>query len=406
MAQTYNFYWGGVASESLTPANLALVHGDIVYTPGVVRGSGGGTACRVDAPVSGLSVTVNPGDWFSSGYFGQSTGGTVSLSIASNSSGSNRDDAIVAQLDLVAGTASFIVIQGTPGSGLPALTNNSSLQQIMVAYVNLPPSTANITAAMITDTRTYATPLLHGPSHAPGGADPGPVNLRWPEGLFFGPTGASVAAVGANILDLGPQTLAGSGGTYTVPANYTLYVTRVFSSTTTPGTFQIKHSSGGTYVSALSWATSSNNAAALHNPLIVQGGGLLLNNTTSTMTWWGYLVPASGKLTGLSITLTTGGSPVTYPVPANTWFVLTHVYAIVAASLVIGTSAHSFAGFNNQFGYVNYGGAGAVTIGSGLVDGTSYQQAPLEPLLIGAGVTLSALTANVAIHGYLWPQTG
>lgn len=85
---------------------------------------------------------------------------TATLSFAANSSGSTRIDVVVLTADYAAPSVRLAVVQGTPAAGVPSLTQTGSgtsgLWQIPLAYVTLTNGYASITAAMITDWRSFA----------------------------------------------------------------------------------------------------------------------------------------------------------------------------------------------------------------------------------------------------------
>jgi len=142
----------GTSATALTPA-------------GGVYPAGTGTALQVGAPVSGLSVTVAPGYAFvpstTAQYGGYKFGlmqknGT--LTVASNSTGSTRQDYVVAYVDDTASSASFCEIEYITGTTSPPSVPASS---IILAQVAVPNGASNIIAGDITDQRTFVC--------APGG---------------------------------------------------------------------------------------------------------------------------------------------------------------------------------------------------------------------------------------------
>lgn len=82
----------------------------------------------------------------------------VNLSIAANASGSTRIDVIVLEANWTNQTVRAAKVQGTPGSGVPALTQTSGvLWQMPLAYVTAVSGFVTITNANITDWREYAS---------------------------------------------------------------------------------------------------------------------------------------------------------------------------------------------------------------------------------------------------------
>jgi hypothetical protein len=95
----------------------------------------------VVAAGGGLSVNVRSGVYGSvRGHAWYSGTSAVSLSIGSNSSGSTRTDRVVLRLDRAAWTVRAVVKAGTPGSGAPALTQqtgDSGVYEIPLARVTV-----------------------------------------------------------------------------------------------------------------------------------------------------------------------------------------------------------------------------------------------------------------------------
>lgn len=78
------------------------------------------------------------------------------VSIAANASGSTRQDVIVLEADYTAQTVRIGVVQGTPGAGIPALTQSAgSIWQVPLAIISLVSGFTTITDAFITDMREY-----------------------------------------------------------------------------------------------------------------------------------------------------------------------------------------------------------------------------------------------------------
>jgi len=86
----------------------------------------------------------------------------VNVVVAANVSGSTRIDVIVAQYDTTAGirTGSITIVQGTPGAGIPALTQTiSGIYQIPLAVLTLVNGYGTVTDAVIQDARNFANAL-------------------------------------------------------------------------------------------------------------------------------------------------------------------------------------------------------------------------------------------------------
>lgn len=102
------------------------------------------------------SVTVGSGGAILQGiwYYNDAD---VSVAVQANSSGSTRIDVIVLEADYVAQTVRVVLEQGTPGAGIPSLTQTiGTLYQIPLAYLTLANGFSSIAASNITDMREYA----------------------------------------------------------------------------------------------------------------------------------------------------------------------------------------------------------------------------------------------------------
>lgn len=121
---------------------------------GVIRNVDDDLAVEPTSPAS-TSVTVGSGSAILQGiwYYNDAD---VSVSVAANSSGSTRIDVIVLEADYVAQTVRVAIEQGTPGAGIPSLTQTvGTLYQIPLAYLTLANGFSSIAAADITDMREY-----------------------------------------------------------------------------------------------------------------------------------------------------------------------------------------------------------------------------------------------------------
>lgn len=99
-----------------------------------------GDSAVVSAGV-GLSVNVRANAYASlRGHAWHSGTSTVNLPVAANTSGSTRIDRIVLRLDRAAWTVRAAVLQGIPGSGAPALTQNTGdtgVYEVLLASVTV-----------------------------------------------------------------------------------------------------------------------------------------------------------------------------------------------------------------------------------------------------------------------------
>lgn len=109
----------------------------------------------IPANPADTTVTVEPGSAFVQGIFYLNDADNV-LNIASNASGSTRIDIIILEADYTAQTVRLDVLQGTPGAGLPSLTQTGLIWQIPLAYLTLASGFTTIAASAITDLRHYA----------------------------------------------------------------------------------------------------------------------------------------------------------------------------------------------------------------------------------------------------------
>lgn len=102
------------------------------------------------------TIIVEPGSALVQGIFFLNDA-DKSVPIAANASGSTRIDIIVLESDYTAQTVRIDVVQGTPGAGLPALTQSAgTIWQIPLAYLTLASGYVTIPQTLITDLRSYA----------------------------------------------------------------------------------------------------------------------------------------------------------------------------------------------------------------------------------------------------------
>ncbi|MFC7906482.1 hypothetical protein ACQEV9_18335 [Streptomyces chartreusis] len=98
---------------------------------------------------AGLSVSVRAGVYGSvRGHAWSSGTSTVTLSIAANSSGSTRVDRVVLRLDRSDWTVRAVVKQGTPGAGVPTLTQqtgDTGVYEVLLANVTVLNGASSVT---------------------------------------------------------------------------------------------------------------------------------------------------------------------------------------------------------------------------------------------------------------------
>jgi hypothetical protein len=95
---------------------------------------------------AGLQVLVEPGSAWINGHYAEWET-QAALTISANASGSTRVDAIVARLDATANDIELDVVAGTPGAGLPALTQTSSTWEILLGSSTLLNGGSSVTVA-------------------------------------------------------------------------------------------------------------------------------------------------------------------------------------------------------------------------------------------------------------------
>jgi hypothetical protein len=128
-------------------------------SPGVIAGAG--STLLVGAGGS-MVARVLSGEAFVQGFWYKNTA-TLDLPVANNTSGSTRIDVVVLRLDRIGNTLVLAVLQGTPGAGTPALTQNAVVWEMSLATLTIPTGTTSaITAGMITDIRTYSRTVQFG----------------------------------------------------------------------------------------------------------------------------------------------------------------------------------------------------------------------------------------------------
>lgn len=108
----------------------------------------------------GLFVSVAAGEAMVQGFWYKNTV-SKNLAIAANVSGSTRIDRVVLRLLRTSNSLTSVVVQGTPGGGLPAITQVVGGDwDYPLATVTVPTATTTVvTAAMLADVRTYSYTL-------------------------------------------------------------------------------------------------------------------------------------------------------------------------------------------------------------------------------------------------------
>lgn len=144
----------------------------------LVSGAGGLDALKPTAG-AGLQVLVALGEAWVQGHWASWTGQST-LTPGANSSGSTRVDAIVIRADFVDNNVELDLVAGTPGAGLPALTQSSSIWEILIGSSTLVSGGSSVTVA---DLRKLA-----------GERAPGPPRFR----VTGGGAGQTGVASGAN----------------------------------------------------------------------------------------------------------------------------------------------------------------------------------------------------------------
>lgn len=123
---------------------------------GVAAGVANELKVQAQSPVSG-QVDILTGAALVRGTAYLNTA-TMSLAFAANASGSTRYDIVVLEADFSAAvqTVRLVVVEGTPGAGLPALTHTDGvLWQCALAVVELANGYTTIADSVITDMRSY-----------------------------------------------------------------------------------------------------------------------------------------------------------------------------------------------------------------------------------------------------------
>ena len=122
-----------------------------------VKGSFNTTDLKVTAPGTGMTVSVAAGQALVRGHY-YANDAALTLSIATANATNPRIDAVVLTLDPVANTITAGVVTGTAAATpvAPTLTQtDAGTYQLLLGYVAVAAATATISAANVTDARTF-----------------------------------------------------------------------------------------------------------------------------------------------------------------------------------------------------------------------------------------------------------
>lgn len=109
----------------------------------------------VTASSPGLAVDVAIGEAFLLGTFWSHTGDPATLTIQDNSSGDDRIDLVVVEVDFDTNITQYVVVEGTPAMSpvAPTPTQNFTIYQIPLAEVLVEDGAMSISSMDITDRR-------------------------------------------------------------------------------------------------------------------------------------------------------------------------------------------------------------------------------------------------------------
>ena len=174
----------------------------------LVSGAGVRDALKPTAG-AGLQVLVALGEAWVKGHWASWTGSSA-LTVGANSSGSTRVDAIVIRADFVNNRLELDLVAGTPGAGLPALTQSSSVWEILIGSSTLVSGGSSVTVA---DLRVMTGWYADGrePRFRLTGGSPGQTGIA---------SGSNVVATWANgteVIDTEGAIAVGTG-VFTCPA--------------------------------------------------------------------------------------------------------------------------------------------------------------------------------------------
>ena len=153
----------------------------------------GGPGLKVTAAGAAMQVTVAAGAALVGGQVAEDTTGTAVTIAASGAAA--RVDLIVIRRSLVSNVATYVAIQGTPGSGAPAPvlpSPDTDTWDMPLAEVAVGAGVAVIAAAAVTDRRRYLSRAIHLGERPVAGQGLGPGVFWWnPNGNLEGYDGAS-----------------------------------------------------------------------------------------------------------------------------------------------------------------------------------------------------------------------
>lgn len=104
------------------------------------------------APGGGMTIRVADGFVWARGVVLEVTGGAESITV-DPAGAAARVDAIVARLDAVNNVGVLDTVSGTPGAGLPALTRNDNVWEVLLGSVAVGAGVTQIVQANVTDLR-------------------------------------------------------------------------------------------------------------------------------------------------------------------------------------------------------------------------------------------------------------
>lgn len=111
-----------------------------------------GTQLQPYAEGTGLQVKVRPGEVWVRGHHGVVLLDKT-LSVASNASGGNRYDAIVARADFINDVVELDIVTGTSNTAGPSLVQSSTRWETLLGIVTVPTGATSIIAGNVSDRR-------------------------------------------------------------------------------------------------------------------------------------------------------------------------------------------------------------------------------------------------------------
>jgi hypothetical protein len=152
-----------------------------------------GVELFVFAP-GGMFVSVSSGEAMVEGFWYKNDA-SLSLAVATNTSGSTRIDRVILRLNRVSNSLNAAILQGTPGAGAPALTQIvGGIWEFPLATITIPTATTGaITTGMITDARVFSQQITSTKEIATGGLI-GKIQLSF-QGTSDNPNGSSISSM-------------------------------------------------------------------------------------------------------------------------------------------------------------------------------------------------------------------